>query len=208
MMMFIHITILCLIGITTAQNFGIEEPKPEFVPIKNEQITKVLPQPSYTFLKTPFDGQKVLEDVKAKVSNVVEKFSAKVPEELPSLKSVKEKSAVSTNYISNLYKALPELPELQIPNLDSLYNSVSEFSNQVSDSMPEMPDVDMNALVTGVQETYNNINLQPVKAAAKDIVLVLPTVAVLAFYGLAIYFVLALLFRVCNKCDILRNKNM
>jgi len=198
MMLSLHITILFLVGLTTAQNFGAEETKTEFVPIKNEKITKVLPQPAYTLLKMPFDGQKVLDDVKAKVSNVVEKFSAKVPEELPGLKSVKEKSAVSNAYLSQLYKALPELPELQIPNLDTLYNSVSEFSNQVSDSLPEMPDVDMNDLVTGVQDTYNNINLQPVKAAAKDIVQVLPTVAVLAFYGLAIYFVLALLFRVAG----------
>ena len=91
MMLSLHITILFLVGLTTAQNFGAEETKTEFVPIKNEKITKVLPQPTYTLLKMPFDGQKVLDDVKAKVSNVVEKFSAKVPEELPGLKSVKEK---------------------------------------------------------------------------------------------------------------------
>lgn len=194
-----YLTILLLIGATFAnpnpQDLDIEESKPQFVSIENEETTKETPGPVYTFLKTNFDGQKVLDDVKAKVSNVVEKFSAKVPEELPSLKGLKEKSAISNNYISQLYKALPDLP---IPDMNSIYNSVSDFSNSVSDSMPELPDVDMNSLVAGVQDTYNNINMEPVKQAGRDIVLILPTVAVLAFYGLAIYFVLALLFRIAG----------
>jgi len=194
-----YLTILLLIGATFAnpnpQGLDIEESKPQFVSIENKETTKETPGPVYTFLKTNFDGQKVLDDVKAKVSNVVEKFSAKVPEELPSLKGLKEKSAISNNYISQLYKALPDLP---IPDMNSIYNSVSDFSNSVSDSMPELPDVDMNSLVAGVQDTYNNINIEPVKQAGRDIVLILPTVAVLAFYGLAIYFVLALLFRIAG----------
>jgi len=199
MMYSTHLTILLLIGATFAnpnpQGLDIEESKPQFVSIENKETTKETPGPVYTFLKTNFDGQKVLDDVKAKVSNVVEKFSAKVPEELPSLKGLKEKSAISNNYISQLYKALPDLP---IPDMNSIYNSVSDFSNSVSDSMPELPDVDMNSLVAGVQDTYNNINIEPVKQAGRDIVLILPTVAVLAFYGLAIYFVLALLFRIAG----------
>jgi len=196
MMLSDRITVLFLFGATFAQNLGNEESKPEFVPILNEKTSLQKPQPVYTLLKMPsFDGQKVLDDVKSKVSNVVEKFSQKVPEELPSLKSLQEKSTASNNYISKLYKALPELP---VPDFNSIYDSVSDFGNTVSDSMPDLPDVDMNSLVTGVQDTYNNINLQPVKAAAKDIVLVLPTVAVLAFYGLAVYFVLALLFRIAG----------
>jgi len=194
-----YLSILLLIGATFAnpnpQGLDIEEFKPQFVSIENKETTKETPGPVYTFLKTNFDGQKVLDDVKAKVSNVVEKFSAKVPEELPSLKGLKEKSAISNNYISQLYKALPDLP---IPDMNSIYNSVSDFSNSVSDSMPELPDVDMNSLVAGVQDTYNNINIEPVKQAGRDIVLILPTVAVLAFYGLAIYFVLALLFRIAG----------
>ena len=121
-----------------------------------------------------FDGQKVYNQVKDKMSNVVEKFSAQVPVELfqskqsPSLRTPNEETPTT---FSNLYNSLPSM------SLDSFYENV-------------------NDLITDMRETANTIDFTPVRAAAQDMVVALPTVAILSFYGLAVYFIFALLFRV------------
>ena len=152
------------------------------VPIENKLDVEEKPQPVYTLFDMPnFDGQKVYNQVKDKMTNVVEKFSANVPVELfqskqsPSLRTPNDETPTT---FSNLYNSLPSI------SLDSLYDNVNNaFDN-------------MNDLTTSMSDSVNTIDFTPVKAAAHDIVLVLPTVAILSFYGLVVYFLFALLFRV------------
>lgn len=179
-----------IIGIIHGQQQGIDadtqdidhvDTKTVIVPIENKLDVQEKPQPVYTLFGVPhFDGQKVLKDVQNKMVNVVEKFSSNHPDQLfqskhsPSLRNSNDETPTT---FSNLYNSLPSM------NLDSFYDNVNNA----------IPDV--NAIITNLRDTANTIDFTPVRAAAQDIVVVLPTVAILSFYGLIVYFLFALLFR-------------
>ena len=85
--------------------------------------------------------------------------------------------------------------ENAIEVLASYFPSFTEtLSSWLENAQRNTPDV--NELLRDARETLNSIDLTPVREAAGDIVAVLPTVAVLCFYGLTLYFVFSLLFRV------------
>lgn len=123
------------------------------------------------------------------MNDVVQKFSAQVPSEVFQLKkspSLRKSTDETPATFSNLYNSIPTL------NLDYIYDNIET-------AIP-----DMNTIVSNIRDTANTIDLTPVKAAGQDILAVLPTLAIISFYGLVAYFILALLFRVCMLiCNIL-----
>jgi len=182
-----------IIGITQGQEQGADadidhvDANTVIVPITNKLNDDEKPQPVYSLFSNPnFDGQKIYEDVKAKMNDVVQKFSAQVPAEVSEVFQLKKSPSLrkstdeTPTTFSNLYNSIPNL------NLDYLYENIDN-------TIP-----DMNAIVSNIRDTANNIDFTPVKAAGQDILAVLPTLAIISFYGLVAYFFLALLFRVAG----------
>ena len=187
-------TVLILIGLTNAEEVvsnGIT--KPVIVPIERQVNVVDRPEPVYTLFDMPtFDGDQIYKDVSEKMTNVAE--------ELPSLSL---RTTGGTSALSNMYNSLPDVrvPELPDWNLETLTNALDTLGDwflsmveNVNDSVP-----DIAPLLRDARDTVNSINFEPVKAAAGDIVAVIPTVMVLAFYGLTFYFILSLLFRVSKN---------
>ena len=169
------LVILSLIRLSNVHCIEDEGTKTVIVPITQEESAETREEPTYTLFDMPsFDGEQIYKDVSEKMASVVEEFSSKVPDELPSF-SLKSPNVTTT--LTDMYNYLPDM-DLNTAPLINMYNA--------------LPDMNLNA----VYDTINAINFEPVRSAASDLVAILPTIAVLGFYGLALYFIVSLLFRV------------
>ena len=201
------LVILSLIRLSNVHCIEDEGTKTVIVPITQEESAETREEPTYTLFDMPsFDGEQIYKDVSEKMASVVEEFSSKVPEELPSF------SLGGANGTTTLTKAYNYLPDISIDTkpLTDMYNALPDINistKPLTDMYNSLPEMNLNAMY----DTVNSINFEPVKDAASDIVAILPVVTVLAFYGLALYFVVSLLFRVSKLwyliiCDKIENK--
>ena len=201
------IALLFLIGVCNAKEIQTDKTIHEetiIVPIEKQEITNDRPSSVYSLFEMPsFDGEQIRKDISEKMGNVVEQFSSKVPENLPSLslKSDDERSSImdilynfwNTDWTAVVFDSEPLENAIEV--LASYFPSFTETLNSwLENAQQNTPDV--NELLRDARDTLNSIDLTPVREAAGDIVAVLPTVAVLCFYGLTLYFVFSLLFRV------------
>ena len=164
---------MSLFGNDIAHGIENEDAKTVIVPIKEKENVETI-QPVYALFNAPnFDGEQIYKDVSEKIASVVEEFSSKVPEKLA--ESPLERANVTT--LTSMYSYLPNLKLDSLP-LTNMYNA--------------LPNMNLNT----VYDSMNAIDFTPLRSATSDLVAILPMVAVLGFYGLALYFVVSLLFRV------------
>ena len=202
------IALLFLIGICKAKEIQTDNTIHEetiIVPIEELEKTNERPSSVYSLFEMPsFDGEQIRKDISEKMGNVVEQFSSKVPENLPSLSLKGDDKSPST--WDNLFNSVPDW---NTEPLENAFKAVASYFQPVFEQLGKLGEFlniflentqqnipDVNELLREAQDTLNSIDLTPVREAAGDIVAVLPTVAVLCFYGLTLYFVFSLLFRV------------